>query len=80
MAATVGSMRLTARSLLVPKTFVNALLIKNFLWALLTTWADSLFYAMMHTTPVTACRSKKGRQGSNHPDGLRGESIFTQNA
>jgi hypothetical protein len=34
MAATVGVMRFTARSLLVPKIFVNALLIKEVLFAL----------------------------------------------
>jgi hypothetical protein len=46
MAATVGVMRFTARSLLVPKILVNALLIKEVLFALSTIWADSLFYAM----------------------------------
>jgi hypothetical protein len=49
MADTVGIMRLTARSLLVPKTLAIALLIKEFLLALSTIWADSLFYAMAHT-------------------------------
>jgi len=39
-------MRFTARSLLVPKIFVNALLIKEFLEARSTIWADSLFYAI----------------------------------
>jgi hypothetical protein len=40
MAATVGSMRFTARSLLVPNTFVNALLIKEFLCR--TQWDHAL--------------------------------------
>jgi hypothetical protein len=33
--------------LFVPKIFVSALLIKEFLWALSTIWADTPFYAMM---------------------------------
>jgi hypothetical protein len=61
MAATVGIMRLTARSLLVPKILVNALLIKEFLLALSTIRADSLFYAMARTPSAPGCRRKKGR-------------------
>jgi hypothetical protein len=63
MAATVGIMRFTTRSLFVPNILVSALLIKEFLWAPSTIRADSLFYAMTRTLggPLQAC--KKDRPG-----------------
>jgi hypothetical protein len=68
MAATVGIMRLTTRSLFVPKILVNALLIKEFLWAPSTIWADSLFYAMGHIVARADGRRKEAVR-SGEPDG-----------
>jgi hypothetical protein len=62
MAATVGSMRLTTRSLFVPKILVNALLIKEFLWAHSRIWAHSLFYAIRTPRSLPAQIRKNGRQ------------------
>jgi hypothetical protein len=74
MAATVGIMRFTTRSLFVPKILVSALLIKGFLWALSTIRADSLFYAMTRATGAPAQAYKKDRPGRRAAGG--GEDAF----
>src|ERR1700744_4335579 len=59
MAATVGIMRLTTRSLFVPKILVNALLIKEFLWALRQSGLTPSFYAITASSNLPVGDVKK---------------------
>ena len=61
IAATVGIMRFTARSLLVPKILVNALLIKEFLWALRRSGLTPYFTRSSTPLDCAVRGRKKGR-------------------
>jgi hypothetical protein len=83
MAATVGIMRFTTRSLFVPKILVSALLIKEFLWAPSTIWADTPFYAMMPGVEDGPEEAKKDAAQASGPGGKSGDNWFvlkTRNA
>jgi hypothetical protein len=68
MAATVGIMRLTTRSLFVPKILVNALLIKEFLWALRRSGLTPYFTRWGHIVARADGRRKEAVR-SGEPDG-----------